>query len=164
MTEIADNASSTERAERCSKIISSAMAWSAAASFIPLPYVDLVALGAVQAKMVSELARIYKEDPSSEVSRGLVSVLLGTLLPAGATSGVMAIVSSSSKVVPGVGTAIGVASMAGFGAAATYAIGKVFVRHFESGGTLSNFSAESIKEDLKAEFSRAKNKQSSATA
>ncbi|MEJ1977820.1 MAG: hypothetical protein WDN49_18660 [Acetobacteraceae bacterium] len=30
--------------------------------------------------------------------------------------------------------------LAGTGAAATYAIGKVFVKHFEAGGTIENFS------------------------
>jgi ABC-type phosphate/phosphonate transport system permease subunit len=60
------------------------------------------------------------------------------------------------------GTILGMASMAAFGAAASYAIGKVFVRHFEKGGSLESFSAEAVKEELKAEFSRAKDKQSSA--
>jgi hypothetical protein len=45
-----------------------------------------------------------------------------------------------------------------FGSAATYAIGKIFVRHFEADGTLASFSAEAVEADLKQEFATAKTK------
>jgi len=65
------------------------------------------------------------------------------------------LVGSSLKLIPGGGTLLGSASVAAFSAAATYAIGKVFVRHFENGGTLQNFSAEKIQDELKDEFASA---------
>ena len=46
--------------------------------------------------------------------------------------------------------------MMGLSAAATYAIGKVFVNHFEGGGTLANFSPEAVKADLKREYEGAR--------
>jgi hypothetical protein len=46
--------------------------------------------------------------------------------------------------------------MAAFGAAATYAVGKVFARHLAGGGIPGDFSATSVADDLKAEFRRAK--------
>jgi len=60
------------------------------------------------------------------------------------------------KFIPGGGTIIGSVGISVFGAASTYAIGKVFVRHFEGGGTISSLSADSIKDDLEKEFSSAK--------
>jgi len=151
-----------ERRGQAARIISSAAVWSAASGAIPVPIVDLVALGGVQAKMIIDLSQLYGHRASGEVTRGLVSVLLGTLLPAGATG---ALLGSGSKLVPGWGWVVGMASLATLGAAATYAIGKIFVRHFESGGTLANFSAEAVQEDLKAEFSKAKGRQAAgATA
>lgn len=145
--------------ERAAKIISSSVAWSAAAGAVPVPLLDLVALGTVQAKMISDLSQVYGQPVRAEAAKGVVSVLLGTLLPAGVTG---ALLGSGAKTVPVAGTILGMASMAAFGAAASYAIGKVFVRHFEKGGDLDSFSAEAVKEELKAEFSRAKDKQSSA--
>ena len=145
--------------ERAAEIISSSVAWSAAAGAVPLPILDLVALGTVQAKMISDLSQVYGQPVRAEAAKGVVSVLLGTLLPAGVTG---ALLGSGAKTVPVAGTILGMASMAAFGAAASYAIGKVFVRHFEKGGDLDSFSAEAVKEELKAEFSRAKDKQSSA--
>ena len=147
--------------ERAAGIISSSVRWSAAAGAVPLPLLDLVALGVVQAKMISDLSQAYGQPVNAEAAKSVVSVLLGTLLPAGVTG---ALLGSGSKTVPMVGTVLGMVSMAAFGAAATYAIGKVFVRHFEKGGSLESFSAEAVKEELKAEFSRAKDKQSATVA
>ncbi len=153
--------SDTDVHQRAAEIISSSVAWSAAAGAVPLPVLDLVALGTVQAKMISDLSQAYGQPVRTEAVRGVVSVLLGTLLPAGVTG---ALLGSGVKTMPVVGTILGMASMAAFGAAASYAIGRVFVRHFEKGGSLESFSADAVKDELKAEFSKAKDKQSSAVA
>ncbi len=138
-----------------SKIISSAVKWSAAAGIVPIPVVDLIALATVQGKMVADLSSLYGERPSNEVARGLVAVLLGSIAPTGLTG---ALLGSGVKAMPVFGAILGAVSMAGFSSAATYAIGKIFVRHFEQGGTLANFSADAVAEDLKAEFSKASGK------
>jgi uncharacterized protein (DUF697 family) len=143
---------SSTRHDRAGNIISSAMAWSAAAGLVPLPGLDLAALATVQVKMVIDLSELYGEKPSNEIARGLVSVAFGTLMPAGLTA---ALAGSAVKMVPIFGMLLGAASMAGFSSAATYAIGKIFVRHFEQGGTLATFSADAVADDLKAEFANA---------
>jgi uncharacterized protein (DUF697 family) len=140
---------------RAAEIISSAVKWSAAAGAVPVPLLDLVALGVVQAKMVADLSEVYGKPVRSEAARGVVSVLLGTLLPAGATG---ALFGSGVKMAPVIGSVLGMASMAAFGGAASYAIGKVFVRHFESGGSLADFSADAVRQELQAEFGKAKAK------
>jgi len=38
------------------------------------------------------------------------------------------------------------------GAGITYGIGKVFVQHFESGGTFLNFDAQKTKDYFKSQF------------
>ncbi|MEZ5671856.1 MAG: hypothetical protein R3E08_05540 [Thiotrichaceae bacterium] len=42
------------------------------------------------------------------------------------------------------------------GGAATYAIDKVFVQHFESGGTFLDFDPEAVREHFAAEFAKGK--------
>lgn len=135
------------------EIISSAVKWSAAAAVIPLPFLDLAALATLQVKMVRDLAKAYSLSPNSETLQGAVSALLGTLIPSAASG---ALVGPSLKFFPGVGSVLGSISIAAFGSAATYAIGKIFVKHFDNGGTLDNFSADSVEADLKNEFSSAK--------
>jgi uncharacterized protein (DUF697 family) len=138
---------------RVGEIISSSVKWSAAAGAVPLPMLDLIALGAVQTRMLMDLSELYGHSFGKESARAIVSVLLGTLVP-GIAAG--ALVGSAVKTAPIGGTIAGIASMAAFGAAATYAIGKVFARHLAGGGKPGAFSAEAIAEDLKAEFKGAK--------
>lgn len=143
------------RLDKAGEIIASATKWSAAAALVPVPYLDLAALAAVQGNMVVNLAQVYGESVTKQTVSGVISVLLGTLLPANLAT---ATVGATAKFVPGFGTLVGVASLAAFGSAATYAIGKVFVRHFEHGGTVATFTPEAVKEDLKAEFAKAADK------
>ena len=86
------------------RVIASAVKWSAAAAIVPVPYVDLIALGSVQVKMVRDLARVYGLDAGDETLPGVISALLGTLVPFGITTH---FVGSSLKVIPGGGTLIG---------------------------------------------------------
>ncbi|WP_165831017.1 DUF697 domain-containing protein [Sphingomonas pokkalii] len=139
--------------ESASKIISSATRWSAATGLIPLPFVDLAALAAVQAKMVIDLSHLYEQKTSEEAVRGTISVLLGTLLSGGLASYTTSAVARS---VPAVGLAVGVVSFGGFAAAATFAIGKVFVAHYEGGGTFHSFSPEAVSERLRRDVATAK--------
>jgi uncharacterized protein (DUF697 family) len=135
------------------RVISSAVKWSAAAAIVPVPYIDLLALGAVQVKMVRDLAQIYGLEAEGETLKGVISALLGTLAPAAISGGLLG---SALKVIPVGGTIVGSVGLAAFGSAATYAIGKIFVAHFDQGGTVKSFSAEAIEADLKKEFAAAK--------
>ena len=134
-------ASVSGKAADAQQIIKSSCVWAAAAGAVPVPMLDAVAMGAVQATMVNRIAELYGHSISSEAARSLIAVVLGTILPAGVAS---AAVGSGSKFIPGIGWLVGSAVMGSLGYAATYAIGKVFVRHFEAGGTPATFTASSV--------------------
>jgi uncharacterized protein (DUF697 family) len=134
---------------RASEVISSSVKWSIGAGLVPFPVLDLVALGAVQTRMLINLSEVYGQPFGKEAANTIVSVLLGTLVPGAAAGAVMG---SAVKAAPVGGTLAGIVSMSVFGAAATYAVGKVFTRHLAGGGRVGDFSPESIKEELKAEF------------
>ena len=138
--------------DAASAIISSATKWSVVASFIPIPYLDIASLGVIQVNMIVDLSKLYDQRVSKHAVQGVVAVLFGTLAPAGAANYAL---TTSAKFIPGYGSAVSAVTLATFGAAATYAIGKVFVRHFENGGTFDSFSAAEIQADLKKEFSKA---------
>ena len=80
-----------------SRIISSSTAWSAATGAIPVPLLDVAALAAMQASMIGKIAALYGETLGSQAARSIVSVLLGTLLPAGLAVGVMRSTISSCR-------------------------------------------------------------------
>jgi uncharacterized protein (DUF697 family) len=147
-TETQDQARS-DRLDKAAEVISSNCKWSAAAGFIPLPYLDLAGLAAIQVKMVAELADIYDKKVQQEAIKTTVATLLGTLTTAGLAAPVAF---TTLKIIPGLGSVAGGLSLGALGAGSTYAIGKVFVNHFEGGGTLANFDVEKVKEDVKAAF------------
>lgn len=114
---------------------------------IPIPAVDMLMLGGLQLKMLHELAETHQVTFSREVARALAGSLLGSALP---TLGAASLASSAAKLLPGVGTVTGMASMALLSSATTYALGQVFARHFSEGGTLEDFDPETAREDFHA--------------
>ena len=137
-----------KRWEAASKVISASCAWAGGAGLIPLPYVDLVALAAVQTRMATKIAELYGQSFSRKLLLSSVTILLATVTPAGIAIPVL----SGLKAVPGLGSTLGFVVLPAFASASTYALGRVLVRHFEGGGTVASFSAEALKEDFQKEF------------
>jgi hypothetical protein len=65
---------------------------------------------------------------------------------------------SALKGVPLVGTTISLISMPILSAGATYLVGKVFIQHFASGGTLLDFNPPDYREFIKAQADKLKAK------
>jgi len=110
-------------------------------SLVPIPLFDLVALTSVQLKMLYSLTRLYEVPFSKNLGKSSIASLLGGVMP---TSTAMTL-ASLAKAVPGLGTATGMISVSLLGGATTYAIGSVFVQHFESGGTLLDFEPKKMR-------------------
>ena len=144
-TDVLDVAPS-DRAAVCSKVIDKYAKWSFGIGVIPVPVFDLVALTGVQMKMLSEIAEVYGLKFSDNRIRSILSALLGGAFPQ--SVGRVGI-SSLLKSIPVFGTAVSVLTMPVFSSAATYAVGAVFVKHFESGGTLVNIDVASMTEQVK---------------
>jgi hypothetical protein len=60
-------------------------------------------------------------------------------------------VTSALKAIPGLGTVIAAFTMPAFSACASYVIGKVFIQHFASGGTLLDFNPPDYREFIKTQ-------------
>ncbi len=56
------------------------------------------------------------------------------------------LLASVVKFIPVIGETAGVVAMPILAGATTYAVGKVFVQHFASGGTLLTFDPDKVKE------------------
>jgi len=126
---------------------------SMAVGLIPVPLVDIAALTGIQLKMLHSLAEQYEVPFSENLVKSLVSSLLG-----GTLSLVVAMpVASLLKSIPLIGQASGAVSMAVMGGGATYAVGKIFIQHFESGGTFLDFDPEKVKGQFKKLYEEGKN-------
>jgi uncharacterized protein (DUF697 family) len=133
--------------------------WAIGAGAIPIPIFDLFFVTAIQLKLISDLSLEYNVKFSKNRGKAIIASLT-----AGTSTGLLAnhFVKSIFKIHA---TPVAILSLAIFGGATTYAIGQVFVRHFESGGTLLNFDSTKYKEYFAQQFkegkkvvTRAKNK------
>ena len=109
---------------------------------IPLPVVDFLALTGIQIRLLYKLSKFYGVDFSKDKAKNIISALIGSFVPV-ATAGPIA---SMIKIVPIIGQVTSALTMLVTGGACTYALGNVFVQHFESGGTFLDFDPEKVKE------------------
>ncbi len=117
-----------------------------AVGLVPVPMIDMAALSAIQLKMVHSISNYYNVPFSKNIAKSIIGSILGSSI---AVTLAMP-VSSFIKLVPILGQSSGTISTALIGSASTYAIGKIFVEHFESGGTFLDFDEEKAKEHFKA--------------
>jgi uncharacterized protein (DUF697 family) len=139
----------TEKEQAAQKTVKNYMWWSMGAGLIPVPFVDLVAVSGVQLKMLAELAKTYGVEFQENRGKAVVASLIGYVVPNALSFGS---VGSLLKAIPLVGALVGAPSMALFCGASTYALGKVFIQHFESGGTFLSFDPAKVKDHFQHEF------------
>jgi uncharacterized protein (DUF697 family) len=135
------------REEVASKLVDRFAIWSGVAGLVPIPVVDLLAVGGLQVQMLRRLSQIYDIEFSENRGKAVIAALAGTMIPA--TSGMGA--ASALKAVPILGMLAGSFVMPALSAGATFAIGKAFIQHFESGGTLLDFNPPDYREFVKAQ-------------
>ena len=128
-------ATDKERHQQANRIVRKHMAAAMAFSVIPVPLLDVAALTGTQLNLLHSLSDHYSIDFDKKKGRSLLVSMLGGSLPTTAIMGL----SSLTKVVPGIGTIGGSASLSALSAAMIYATGHVFIRHFENGGKLHDF-------------------------
>lgn len=118
---------------------------------IPLPLIDAVLVGGVQAKMVYDLAKAFHVPFEESRVKALVGSLVGGVAPTSVAGGVAAL----ARAIPVVGVAAWYFVGPALAYASTYAVGKVFSEHFQTGGTLLTFNADKIRVHYQREFDAA---------
>ena len=114
-----------------------------AVGLVPIPVVDLVALVAVQLKMLHSLAGVYDIEFKADLGRSAVASLVGGTV---STSLSPTLAASLAKLIPGIGQTLASSSAMLLNSAATYAVGKVFIQHFATGGTFLSFDPEAVRD------------------
>jgi uncharacterized protein (DUF697 family) len=135
------------RRAKALKLVERYSLWSGAAGLIPVPFVDLAAVGGVQIQMLRRISQIYSVPFSENRGKALIASLAGSMIPASSGIGAASIIKS----VPIIGMTISAIVMPALSAGAAYAIGMVFIQHFTSGGTLLDFNPRDYREFIKAQ-------------
>lgn len=137
-----------DRRFRATKVVERFSFWSGVAGLLPVPFVDLAAVAAVQIQMLRLISRIYDVPFSENRGKALIAGLFGTVIPVSTGVGMASMVKS----IPIAGTAVGALVTPALAVAATYAIGMVFIQHFASGGTLLDFEPPNYREFISREM------------
>lgn len=139
----------SSRSKHADTIIRNHVIWSMGAGLIPVLVADVFAVSALQLDMIRQLCRVYDVDFSETQGKAIVTSL---------TSSTLARIGAGSlvKIIPGVGSLLGGVTVSVFAGASTYALGEVFKKHFESGGTILDFDPARLRKMYKEKFEKGK--------
>ncbi len=150
---IAPEVPSLTRAERADHAMRQAMLWSFGAGFVPSPAFDVAAIAGIQLNMLHDLSRIYDVPFREDVGKKLLGALVGGV---GARWFADTFLASALKLIPVAGTLLAYAAMPASAAASSYAVAKVFIQHFESGGTFLDFDPDKVKAYFAQQYAEGK--------
>src|SRR6202049_2231038 len=139
------------RDELASQLVDRLSLWSGAAGLIPVPLVDIAAVGGVQLHMLRRLSEIYGVPFSENRGKSILASIAGAVIPASTANTAAIGTMSLIKGLPGFGSVIGALTMPVVSAGATWVIGKAFIQHFASGGTLLDFNPPDYREFIKVQ-------------
>jgi uncharacterized protein (DUF697 family) len=125
------------------------MWWSAGAGLVPVPLFELAAITAVEVKLIKELSDVYGVPFRNDLAKAAVVALVGSL---GTVALGKMVGYSALRFIPVIGVPLAMTSVSAVAAAVTYAVGKVFIPHFEMGGSLLDFDAAKVRAHFRKEF------------
>jgi uncharacterized protein (DUF697 family) len=131
-----------EREAGAMKIVHRYMVYSAGAGLIPLAGLDVTVLAGIHVSLIKQLCDYYEVEFSEHTARPVLVAILASMIPG--TLGSL-VSRRTLALLPFVTHVVGLAGMSAFSALVSYGLGKIFIRHFESGGTLRNFDVEHLK-------------------
>ena len=144
------------KTDKANEIVKKYMLGALAVGVVPVPLVDLAILSGLQLKMLHSLAKLYEVEFSTHRGKSIIAALLGGGLPVSFSRIFGRLAASLVKSIPGYGQAAGMISVAVLGGASTYAVGKVFIQHFESGGTFLNLDPQQVRDYYAQQFEEGK--------
>jgi uncharacterized protein (DUF697 family) len=130
------------------QLVTSSTMLAVAAGALPVPVWDVIAVTGIQLKMLADISAVYAVPFKDNVGKSAVASLVGGLAPDLVARGA---VGALFKALPGIGSIVGAIAVPALAGGCTYAVGQVFIKHYESGGTLLTFSARDFQAVFAAE-------------
>ncbi|MEW6367701.1 MAG: YcjF family protein [Acidobacteriota bacterium] len=145
----AGSKATASREAQAQPIINKYMIGSLVAGIIPVPIVDIAAVTGIQLKMLHSLSRLYELEFRENAGKFVIGSLVGGI---GSSALAWGMFGSLVKAIPIIGPLASRMTMPVLAGASTYALGKVFVQHFEMGGTFLNFDPSAVREHYEKLF------------
>lgn len=141
-----------EREAQAHDIVSNHAWWAGALNLIPTPFVGTIANTAIHLKMLKSLSDHYGVEFTEDLGKKLIASLIGGIVPSATTEAARSLL----RFIPVVGPVLGVVVLPSLSGATTYAIGEVFIQHFESGGTLLDFDPSKMRDFFAEQYEKGK--------
>lgn len=152
-----DPAASDRRIE-AEAVLNNHMLVAGGSGLIPIPVVDVVTFLGTNVNLVRRLCQVYDVPFKGNRVRSAVAAL-ASALGAGSVAAFVGI--SLGKLIPGSGAVAGAIALPVATAGFTYTVGKLFIGHFEAGGTLLDFTVKSKLAHVDKLYSEGKSKAAS---
>ena len=118
------------------RIVHRYMAISAGAALIPVAGLDVAALAGIHVGLIKQLCEHYDVDFTEHTARNVLIGVAGSVVP-GMVGSILG--RRILGMLPLTSAVFGWTLMSAGSAAFSYAIGRLFIEHFEGGGTLLSF-------------------------
>jgi len=136
------------RAERLDKIARNHILASSGVGLVPIPIVDIAGVMGVHLDLIKKLSTEYGVPFDKSLGKSILTSLLSGLFPVAIAGTVMSLL----KFVPVIGQTAGAVTLPVLFGASTYAVHKVFVLHYEAGGTLLDLNPAKMKQYFSEQF------------
>lgn len=137
---------------RAERIVKNFALGALSALLVPPVLAEWVLLPAIQLALIHKLCDIYGQKFLINAAKAKAAIFLSWLFTLSTADPFSVVL----RHLPIVGTSWRRVSTALIGSASTYAIGKVFILHFESGGTLLDLDPEKTRQYYATQFDQAK--------
>jgi uncharacterized protein (DUF697 family) len=115
---------------------------------VPFPLINFAAVTASSLNMVRKLSRLY----GVEFKEGIAKKILAAVVGAGVGTLATPLVESVVGLVPIIGLPLVIGTRPVLNGATTYALGRMFVTHFERGGSFVGANIDAMKNDFADAF------------
>ena len=143
----------TEREQIARRTVDRYVWWSAGGALVPIPLVDMALITGAQLKMLAELSKLYGVPFEQIRVKAVIGSLMGYVLHPPVSTGVLG---RLLRAIPGLGFLVGTPMLVLFEGAFAWALGRVFIQHFESGGTFLDFDPETARRHFRAQLTSAR--------
>ena len=135
-------------AAEVNKIIRKSVYAAMGIGIVPIPFFNLAAVTTSSIVMIKRLSELYGVEFKEGVARKIVTAVIGAGVGVLASGPVESVVSA----IPLIGLPLSIATKPALNGMTTYALGRMFVTHFEEGGGFVSVNMEAMKDSFSSAF------------
>ena len=135
-------------AAEVNKIIRKSVYAAMGIGIIPIPFVNLAAVTTSSIVMIKRLSELYGVEFKEGVARKIVTAVIGAGVGVLASGPVESVVGA----IPLIGLPLAIATKPALNGMTTYALGRMFVTHFEEGGGFVSVNIDAMKDSFSSAY------------